>query len=62
MDLDYPSEKKNDLSQQLNRIDRRFGSIILSNPKIVSAGKPLSKRLKKRVLDLIYKDDFTKLY
>lgn len=43
-------------------MDRRFGSIILSNPKIVTPGKTLSKRLKKKVLDIIYKDDYTKLY
>jgi hypothetical protein len=42
MDLDYPSEKKNDLSRQLNQVDRRYGSIVLSNPKVIGPSKPVS--------------------
>lgn len=61
MDLDYPSEKRNELSRQLNQVDRRYGSIILSNPKIIMPSKPIPEKLKKKVLDLIYNCDNLKL-
>lgn len=61
MDLDYPSEKKNELSRQLNQVDRRYGSIILSNPKIAPPSKPIPPKIKKRILYLIDRDDHIKL-
>jgi hypothetical protein len=53
MDLDYPSEKKNDLSRQLNHVGPRYGSVILSNPKIILSSKPICKKIKKKILNII---------
>jgi hypothetical protein len=50
MDLNYPSSKIKNLSNQLNNIDRRFGSIILSNPKIDLPLKIINNKLKKKCI------------
>ncbi len=56
MDLNYPSERIKNLSGQLNNIDRRFGSVIISNPRIQLPSKIIPGKLKKKCLDLISKD------
>ena len=56
MDLDYPSEKKHDLSKEVQRLDRRFGSIILSNPKIEPPPKNIPNWIKRKIFYFIKKD------
>ncbi len=42
-------------------MDPRFGSIVMSNPHIAAPAKPIPPKLKKKILDLIYKDQGTQL-
>lgn len=61
MDLDYPSEKKHDLSREVERLDRRFGSIIVSNPKIEAPKKNIPAWIKKKIFHYVKKDNHTYL-
>lgn len=61
MDLNYPSEKMKNFTNQLNKIDPRYGSIIMSNPRISVPSKTVPPKLKKKCLDFISKDDSTSL-
>jgi hypothetical protein len=56
MDLNYPSSKIKNLSNQLNNIDRRFGSIILSNPRIDLPLKIIQSKFKKKCIYFIKHD------
>lgn len=56
MDLDYPSEKKHDLSQEVKKLDRRFGSIVLSNPRIEFPKKHIPSWIIKKLTHYIEND------
>jgi argonaute-like protein implicated in RNA metabolism and viral defense len=56
MDLNYPSSKIKNFSNELNNIDRRFGSIILSNPRIYVQEKVIKGKFKKKCIHLIIND------
>lgn len=61
MELDYPSEKRHDLSSQLNKIDKKFGSVVMSSPQILLPAKLLPEKIKRKGLQFVEKDQAEKL-
>lgn len=45
----------------MKNLDRRYGSIILSNPKIEASKKIIPRWIKKKILNYVNKDQFSHL-